>query len=554
MIAITPAHLSRYKDIALLLWKYGRSDLVTEAGLDEAIDSKMVACESSAGPDQLAHDLEQLGPTFVKLGQVLSARADLLPQPYLDALTRLQDDVAPVPFKHIEQTIEQELGVKIPEIFAYFEAEPLAAASLGQVHRATLSDGSQVAVKVQRPGVREQVACDLDSLAELAAILDRHTAMGKRYQFSQIVDSLRRCLNDELDYRREANHCRELADNLAGYEEDLVLPRVYEAASSSRVLTMEFLPGTKISEVSKCQLEDIDAPRLAKNLFRAYLQQVLLDGIFHADPHAGNISLLPDGRLALMDFGMTIRVQPDMRQQLAQILLNVSENRGGETAKHVLEISRIGDDVDRRRFSREISSLVDEHHSRPVKDLRAGAIVLNIQEIASRCGVQLPDELRMIGKTLLHLDEIVGILDPEFDPNAAVRREASELIRQRMSDHVSLSNLYQSLTESVELTQAAPARLNKFTQRLADNELRLRVDAIDQSALMNTLHQAANRITTGLILAALIVGASLMMRLQTQFTILGYPGIAMIFFLIAAIAGLVLVYRIAFHDGTALRT
>ncbi len=548
MLSLNPTRLKKYKDVAWLLVKYGGSDLVTEAGLEDAlIDEQEKEMPDSAGPDDLARDLEKLGPTFVKLGQVLSTRSDLLPQPYLDALSRLQDDVEPVPFEHIENTVVDELGVEFSEVFSYFEAEPLASASLGQVHRAVLTDGTDVAVKVQRPGVRKQVASDLSALTDLAEMLDAHTEFGKKYQFTQIIESLRSRIVGELDYQNEARNCQSLTENLSDRER-IVIPQICEALSTSRVLTMQFMKGKKITELSEQELAEIDRDQLVGELFSAYLDQVLVDGVFHADPHPGNLFMLPDGRIALMDFGMVVHVPTEMQQNLAKVLLSISEGHGEETARDTLAISICGDRADKDEFTRRIAQLVTEHHDRPVRDLDAGAIVLSIQSVAGECGIVLPDEMRMIGKTLLNLDRIVAVLDPDFDPNAAIREHTSKILRDRMSDHVSLSRIYKSMMESAELAQAVPERLNKFTKLLAENELRVNVDAIDQASLVRSLHKIANRITTGLVLAALIIGASLMMRLETPFTIFGYPGIAMLFFLTAAIAGLVLVYRMMFHD------
>lgn len=548
MLSLSPTHLRKYRDIAWLLVKYGRSDLVSESGLSAALDDEPVTEDSeNAGPEDLAADLEQLGPTFVKLGQVLSTRADLLPPPYLDALSRLQDDVDPVPFEHIERIVTEELGVRISQVFASFDREPLASASLGQVHRATLKNGAVVAVKVQRPGIRSQVATDLDALDELATLLDQHTEFGRKYQFRPMIDSLRRRILEELDYRNELHNCVTLTENLREHE-CLVLPGMCEELSSSRVLTMEFLEGTKVTELTSARLARVDAKGLADGLFASYLQQVLVDGVFHADPHPGNIALRADGRLALMDFGMVVRVPRERQRNLAKILLSISEGDGEATARETLQISEIDDGADTAAFTREISRLVARHQNLPVRELDAGQIVLQIQSVAGEAGIRIPDELRMIGKTLLNLDRIVAVLDPEFDPNAAIRERASGIMQSKMSDHFSLSRLYKAAMESAELAQAAPERLNKITRLLAENQLTLTVDAIDEQRLLRSLHKIANRIATGVILAALILGASLMMRLQTSFMILGYPGIAMIFFLTAAIAGLILVYRMAFSD------
>lgn len=549
MLTLSSAHLKKYRDIAWLLIKYGRSDIVHSVGIEEVLDSDECPYDEShpAGPEELAKDLESLGPTFVKLGQALSTRSDILPQPYLDALARLQDDVAPVPFEDIERVLLEELGVRIEEAFPYFESEPLASASLGQVHRAKLPDGTDVAVKIQRPGIRSEVASDVDALRELAGMLDSHTDFGKKYGFLQIAESLRRRILQELDYRLEAQNCEVLGRNLAD-RDLLVVPKIYHELSTSRVITMQFLSGTKITELDADRIAAIDGPRLAQELFSVCLQQVLVDGVFHADPHPGNLLLMPDGRIAVMDFGMVAHVPSEMQRNLAKILLSIGESRGEETARETLRISRTPDSADTHAFTRRIARLVSEHHNRSVQDLDAGSIVMGIQAIAGECGIELPDELRMIGKALMNLDRIVAVLAPDFDPNEAIKSHASNIIRKRLTDHLSLSQLYKTMLESAELVQAAPERLNNFTRLLANNELKINVDAIDQNRLMRSIQKIANQITTGLILAALIIGASMMMHLESSFVIFGYPTVAMFFFMTAAVTGLILVYRMTFGN------
>jgi ubiquinone biosynthesis protein len=277
-----PEHLKRYKDIAWLLVKHGRSDLVRTAGLDGVLaDDGAQAPEVVAEAKSLADDLEQLGPTFVKLGQLLSTPPDLLPPAYLTALARLQDKVEPFPF-------------------AEFEPTPVAAASLGQVHRAQLRSGRRVAVKVQRPGVREQVVEDLEALAEIGAFIDEHTEVGWRYEFARMIEEFHRGVLRELDYIQEGGHLVVFKRNLAGFDR-LVVPAPIEDYTTSRVLTMEYVDGTKITALSPAVLLEVDGAGLAEQLYAAYRKQVLVDGFFHADPHPGNILLTDDGRLALLD-------------------------------------------------------------------------------------------------------------------------------------------------------------------------------------------------------------------------------------------------------------
>ena len=288
-ISLKPQHLNRYRQIAWLFVKYGRSDLVKESGLDETLDAEQRATpKEKAKADDLADDLEKLGPTFVKLGQLLSTRVELMPQAYIEALTRLQDKVEPFGFDEVEKIVASELGVRLSKAFSEFESEPMAAASLGQVHKARLRNGRQVAVKVQRPGIRERMIEDLDSLEEIAEFLDNHTEFGKRYEFGEMLDQFRKSLLRELDYRQEASNLTAIRADLAEFER-VIVPEPILDYSTSRVLTMEYVHGKKVTDLSPLARMEFDGGDLAEELFRAYLEQILVNGFFHADPHPGNV-------------------------------------------------------------------------------------------------------------------------------------------------------------------------------------------------------------------------------------------------------------------------
>ena len=294
-------------------------------GLDEAIDPQTPkpASDGGATPDQLADDLEAMGPTYVKLGQVLSSRSDLLPEPYLKALARLQDKVKPFPFAEVEQIITAELGVRISKAFASFDPQPIAAASLGQVHSATLRDGRRVVVKVQRPNIRKQIADDFEVLDQIAEFVDAHTELGRRYRFLKILDEFRSSIRQELNYDREAQNLIVLAANLKEFEL-IQVPQPVPDYSSRCVLTMDYVQGRKITSVGPLRRLEMNGAPLAEELFRAYLKQVLVDGMFHADPHPGNVFLTDDGHIALLDLGMVGYTTPGMQENLLKLLLPTS--------------------------------------------------------------------------------------------------------------------------------------------------------------------------------------------------------------------------------------
>jgi ubiquinone biosynthesis protein len=548
-LSLKPKHLGRYGDLARLLIKYGRRDLVDSAGLDSALDDDMVTADGDAAPDAaaLADDLERLGPTYIKLGQLLSTRADILPMAYMDALGRLQDDVEPFEGAEAEATIEEELGVRISKLFDTFEREPVAAASLGQVHRATLRDGRAVAVKVQRPGIRQQILDDLDAFAEVAEFIDEHTETGRRYGLSDMLGEFRTSLLRELDYNREARNLAVFRENLREFE-DIVIPKPYLDYTTSRVLTMEYVRGVKVTSLPTVRRIELDGDRLGDELFRAYLKQILVDGVFHADPHPGNVFLTDDDRIALIDLGMVGYVTGSMQEQLLKLLIAISDGKGEDAAEIAASMGTRLDSFDRADYTREISRLVSLHGDSTMGEIDVGRVVVEITRISGENGVRQPAELTLLGKTLLNLDRVAVTLAPDFEVNAAIRRHAASLMRRRMVRQLSPTQALSAALEMNEFVQELPGRLNRMLDRVADNQVRIKVDAIDEGELITGIQKVANRITVGLILAALIVGAAMLVRVDTDFRILGYPGLAILLFVGAVVGGVVLLYDIVSHD------
>jgi predicted unusual protein kinase regulating ubiquinone biosynthesis (AarF/ABC1/UbiB family) len=543
-----PQHLRRYKDIAWLLVRHGRSDLLRSTGLDGVLgDDAAQPAEVVAEAKSLVDDLERLGPTFVKLGQLLSTRPDLLPPAYLTALARLQDKVEPFPFADVERIIMDELGVRISKAFAEFEPTPLAAASLGQVHRAKLRSGRRVAVKVQRPRVREQLMEDLDALATIGAFVDEHTQVGRQYEFARMIDEFRRSVLRELDYIQEGGHLVTFKRNLADFDR-LMVPAPIEDYTTSRVLTMEYVPGTKITALSRAVLLEVDGAGLAEQLYAAYLKQVLVDGFFHADPHPGNVLLTEDGRLAVLDLGMVARVTPRMQDALLQVLIGGSDGHTDVVGTYAMKLGQPREAFDETAFRRRVADLVARSADSAAEPVEVGRMVLELARVSAESGLRLPPELSMLGKTLLSLDEIARTLEPDLMPNALVRQHAAALMQQRMAESVSPGRMLTTVLETKELIERLPERVNRILDRLANNDLSVKVDAIDEARLMEGFQKVANRITLGLLLAALIVGAALLMQVETSFRILGYPGLAIISFLLAAAGGVALILAIIFWD------
>ncbi len=546
---LSPNHLKRYQEIARLFWKYGRSDLVTQMGLDEAVDPKELtpAKEGEATPDQLANDLEAMGPTYVKLGQILSSRPDLLPEAYLKALARLQDKVKPFSFAEVEEIVTSELGVRISKAFSRFDAEPLAAASLGQVHSAALRDGRLVVVKVQRPNIAKQIAEDFEVLTEIAEFLEAHTALGQRHRFLNILEEFRISIQQELNYEREAQNLITVGKNLAEFEL-IQVPQPVPDYSTRRVLTMDYVQGRKITALGPLARLELKGAPLAEELFKAYLKQVLVDGVFHADPHPGNVFITDDGQVALLDLGMVGHTTPAMQDNLLKLLIAISENNSEHAADVVIRISQTADDFKAVEFRRRLGQLLALRQDQGLQNLNVGQAILEVTMNAADNGLFVPSELTLLGKTLLQLDEVGKILDPAFDPNASIRRNVSELMTRRMKKQATQGSALSALLEMKDFVGGLPSRVNRVMDTFTNGELEVKVRAVDAKVVMEGFQKIANRITAGIVLASLIMGASTLMQIQTNFHIFGYPGLAILCFLAAAAGGFWLVINIFVQD------
>ena len=518
-------------------------------GIDEAVDPQALkpAGDPEARPDHLADDLEAMGPTYVKLGQVLSGRPDLLPEPYLKALARLQDKVKPFSFAEVEQIVSTELGVRISKAFSRFDAKPLAAASLGQVHSAALRDGRLVVVKIQRPNIRQQIVEDFEVLAQIAEFLDAHTELGRRHRFVKILEELRITIQQELDYEREAQNLIALGENLKKFEL-IQVPQPVPDYSTRSVLTMDYVQGRKITSVGPLGRLEMNGAPLAEQLFEAYLKQVLVDGLFHADPHPGNVFLTDGGHIALLDLGMVGHTTPGMQENLLKLLLAISEGNSDEAAALVIRMSETTEEFNPSEFRRRIAQLMASRQDQGLQQINVGRSLLELSKNAADNGLFVPSELTLLGKTLLQLDAVGRILDPAFDPNASIRRHVGELMSQRMRKNVTRASLFSALFEMKDFVGGLPARLNNIMDAITHHELEVKIKAVDAKLVMEGFQKIANRITTGLILAALIMGASFLMQVQTSFRIFGYSGLAILCFLAAAAGGFWLVLSIFVQD------
>jgi predicted unusual protein kinase regulating ubiquinone biosynthesis (AarF/ABC1/UbiB family) len=407
-------------------------------------------------------------------------------------------------------------------------------------------------VKVQRPNIVRQINEDFAALREVAKFLHRHTRIGQQYQLLKVLEEFETTLARELDYRREAANMKILAKALEKFDH-LKIAVPVDDYTTRKILTMGYIEGTKITALSPLARLDLQGGALAEELFQAYLQQILVEGIFHADPHPGNILLTPDRKIALLDLGMVGHTSPTMQENLLKLLLAISEGDSDEATDIAVRISSPSLDFQELDFRQQIAHLVAEQQHTTLGRMDIGQAILAVGRSAARTGLSVPAELSLLGKTLLQLDQVGRILAPEFDPNESIRRNASKILNQRLKSSITEGKVFSTLLEAKQFVGALPSRLNKILDAVGNAELNVTVKPSETEFLVESASKVANRITTGLILAALIVGAALLMRVPTQFQILGYPGLAMLCFIAAGGGGFWLVLSILWQDHKSRR-
>jgi ubiquinone biosynthesis protein len=405
-----------------------------------------------------------------------------------------------------------------------------------------------VVVKVQRPGIRERIAADMEALSEVATFADAHLSAGQRYGFSDLLQQFRRSLSRELDYRREAANLTTLGRILRTYDR-LVVPEPVDDYTTSVVLTMEYVPGRKVTELGPLARMEMDGSVLAEQLFQAYLDQILVEGFFHADPHPGNVLLTTDGRLALVDVGMVARVPRTMRHQLVKLLLAMSDGNGKGVAEAAIALGRPLDWFDPEGFCSRATELVENAEGLSIDQIDTGSLVMELMRISGDNGLRLPPELSMLGKALLNLDQVAHTLDPAFEPMEAIEEHTNEIMQSEM--RTSSGSMFSSLLEARDFVEQLPGRVNKVMDAVADGNFELKVHAIDEAELMRGFQKLANRLTMGMLLASLVLGAAMLMRVETDSTLLGYPAVAIICFLAAAGGGIALMASILHSDRRA---
>ncbi len=546
--------LAAYRDLLVLFTRYGRKDFRLSLAPEDLITADegdaVIEPDVAKRAKAFAESLKKMGPTYVKFGQVLSTRPDIVPPEYITELESLQDSLEPFSFAEVERIVEEDLGVRISKAFERFESTPLAAASLGQVHRAILRDGTEVVVKVQRPDVREQVRDELDAFHDIARSLDQHSEIARKLNLVGAIEQARITLTNELNYLQEARNAEVLRHNLAPFRQ-IYVPRVIHDMSTSRVLTTELVRGRKVSKLTPLSLIENDYAELAAVLTRAYLKQICVDGFWHTDPHPGNVFIRDtDGepQVVLLDFGQVSHISHELQDEIIKLLLAISSNRGHEVADACVRVSEVQETFDVSHFINDISTIVANFHDADARQINAGQLIFHLIAIANSDGLKAPAELAMLGKTLLHLDGITKKLDRDFDPQTVIRGYAEELIAQKLTQKFNPRNFYPALLDLNQLFLDLPHRTREILDQTAAGRLTFAIKLTQAEVFLAGIHKIAYRITVGAVAAALLISSTMLMRVPSRFSLLGYPGLAVIGYFISMIVALYLVISILMRD------
>lgn len=498
-------HLGRLKEIANTLARHGFGFIIDQLGLSHLVRPWVAKEGEKAEKLSLAQGLrqvlEELGPTAIKLGQILSTRADLLPKEMISELAKLQDKVPPFPYTQVQAQIEKELGQPVEKIFAHFHQEPLAAASIGQVHRARLISGEEVVVKIQRPGIEEIIGIDLNIIRDLARLAQRHTQWGQMYNFVEMAEEFARALKEEMDYYAEGRNGEIFRENFAGSEE-VYFPKVYWDYTTSKILTLEYLSGVKLSDRQGLLAKNYDLHQLASRVTQAFLRMVLFHGFFHADPHPGNICVLPGQVVGFMDFGMVGRITEERKVQFVKLVQGLISRNSAKVLAAILEMGVVAGEVDHKALSWEIQRLRDRYYNLPLKKIRLGKAVEEILELAFKYRIQVPSEFTLLGRALITLEGVVQELDPEINIMTLAEPIGQEILRQKFSLQSLGQRFLGRAEEYGEILLATPKRLDQILSKLEEDKLTVRLEHRHFERALKRADRIINRLSFAVVLLA----------------------------------------------------
>ena len=538
-LKISYRRFRRYRQIINVLVKNGFGGLLELLKLRRVSRRRRPAAKDIPSPraKRLRLALEELGPTFIKAGQMLSTRADMVPADIFEELQKLQDQVPPVPVAEIKSVIESELGLSMQAIFSDFDETPIAAASIGQVHKAQLKNGERVAVKIQRPKIRKVIKEDIDILQTLAGLAERHLPDAELYDPVGIVNEFARLIKQELDYTLEARNMERFARNFA--DDDTVrIPGVYWEFTRGRVLTMELIDGIKVSQVEELRKAGFDTKRIAVRGAEAYLKQIFIHGFFHGDPHPGNIFVLPDEVIGFMDFGIVGRLNPEVSEQLNNMLIAIVQKDYVRLTEELLEINVMNEAADIGDVRADVAELVDRYYGVSLNQFQVSELVRELGELSAKHRIVLNRQLSLLGKVMAGIEGVSRQLDPDFNMLPLIEPFAGRLIARKLSPKEVLTKVARLAKDYADFMAVLPRDLRVVLEKARSGKLRIEFKHIGLENLVPELERSSSRLSFAMIIAALVVGSAYIMKSDMPPKLFGVPVIGALGYFIAAVSGL----------------
>jgi ubiquinone biosynthesis protein len=538
--------IRRYRTILGVLIKYGFGHFVEQLNIDYylelgkrfvTLDKIPKDLERLSQPQRLRLAMEELGPTFIKLGQLLSTRPDVLGQEYIQEFSKLQDKVPAVSFEEVNTQIQRELGYPAEELFSEFSKEPLAAASIAQVHRGKLKSGEEVVFKVRRPGIVEIIETDIDVLMGLAYLIEQHVPAVALYDPVGLVKEFRRNIMRELNFTREGRTVDRFAINFSD-SETVYTPKIFWDFSGDIVLTMEYVEGIKISALKDLTASGYDLKEIASRGADAFLKQVLDFGLFHADPHPGNVFILPDQVICMLDYGMVGRLGQDLKDQLVDLLKALLDRDVDRIISQLLYSGELTDNSNLKNLRRDLHDFIEDYYDIVLQDIKVGKLLNEFIEILTHHRIHLPADFMLLAKALVIMEGVGRQLDPEFNMISHMRPYVNKLVIERYSPKNVAEQAARIVQAYSSLAKNLPHDIKEFVNRLNRNQFKIDLEHRGLEKLVSDLDRSSNRVSFAVVIGSLIVGSSLVMQIDKGPMIFGFPLLGLLGYSIAGLLGL----------------
>jgi ubiquinone biosynthesis protein len=551
VVGRTYRHLNRYRQILAILFRYGFGDLIDrlkidqyiEVGLQLIVRKKRERLDRLTRAERVRLALEELGPTYVKLGQMLSTRPDLVSVEFVEEFAKLQDEVPPFDAAEAREIVAAELCMPLDEVFSVFDESPLASASIGQVHHAVLLEGDEVAVKIQRPGIRKIIEVDLEIMLHLATLMERHVEEMALQRPVKIVEEFARSLEKEIDYTLEAGNMERVAGQFLD-DATVYIPKVYRELSTAKILVAEYIDGIKVSDIEKLDQAGLDRILLTDRGADLYLRQIFEFGFFHADPHPGNIFVLADHVICLVDFGIMGSVDRQTRENFVDLITSVVNRDEATAAQVLLKITEWDVEPDMRLMEREVSDFMARHLYRPLKEIDIGLLLRDLLDLSSSYCLRIPPNLFLMMKALATVEGVARVLDPQFDMISKARPFVRKVLADRYAPERIAGDTLRLLSQLRRFAEKVPADLMEITGLIRRRKLPLPVEHQGLDSLRATLDQLSNRIAFSIVIAALVIGSALIVISEIPPLFFGISLIGIIGFFAAALMGVWLLVAI----------